>query len=390
MKFSDSVRKFSDKYTSIVRRIDAYIDIKHLVVTLHDQYKIPSFQRIINDSKVNEIMRVQEENVRKRGNFSIFQNLIFVELNATNDKTGYLIEGQHRFSAFQRLYYEGFRNQLIPITIIQCNSHQEMKEIFLEINQNTEMPEYILNDFEEKPLVDQIFNYFYNAYPRVWKSTKSPQRPFMKDSHFQDAIAYLIKQFQAYNLEVPNLIELIELEHEYIQSLELLPYLSSKSKNPEKIISKCRDMRCYLGLFPNYNAEWKYKWARDCFIRATNIQPPEEKITRKLKQYRRKKTIPSSLKTAIWKKYIGADKGVYPCWCCEDAEMDKREFHAGHVIPESKGGPSSIENLRPVCASCNLSMGDRHMMDFIRDYFPARYAVLTAETQDKETFIFEI
>jgi hypothetical protein len=389
MVFSDSVKKYSDKYTSIIRRIDAYIDIQHLVVTLFNEYKIPSFQRIINNAKVKEIMCVQEENVRKRGHFSIFQNLVFVELNAADDTCGYLIEGQHRFSALQKLYYKGYQNQLIPITIIQCNSHQEMKEIFFEINQNTEMPEYILNDFEEKPLVDQIFTHFQNAYPTVWKTTKTPRRPFMKDSYFQDAIAYLIKQFQAYNVQVPNLIELIEQEHKNIQSQNLLPYLTTKSKNPDKILSKCREMNCYLGLFSDYSSEYKYKWARDCFIRATNIQPPEEKTTRKLKQRRRKKTIPASLKTAIWKKYIGADKGVYPCWCCEEAEMDKREFHAGHVIPESKGGQSSIENLRPVCASCNLSMGNRHMMDFIRDYFPARYAILMAETED-DAFIFEI
>jgi hypothetical protein len=31
--------------------------------------------------------------------------------------------------------------------------------------------------------------------------------------------------------------------------------------------------------------------------------------------------------------------------------------HKGHVLPESKGGTLDVENLRPICSSCNSSMG---------------------------------
>ena len=36
------------------------------------------------------------------------------------------------------------------------------------------------------------------------------------------------------------------------------------------------------------------------------------------------------------------------------------DFHVGHDIPESKGGTLDINNLKPICARCNLSMSDTY------------------------------
>ena len=39
-------------------------------------------------------------------------------------------------------------------------------------------------------------------------------------------------------------------------------------------------------------------------------------------------------------------------------------FHCGHVVAEADGGPTTVENLRPVCATCNLSMRTQNMEKF--------------------------
>ena len=36
------------------------------------------------------------------------------------------------------------------------------------------------------------------------------------------------------------------------------------------------------------------------------------------------------------------------------------DFQCGHNIPESKGGTLDINNLKPICGSCNLSMGNKY------------------------------
>ena len=43
-------------------------------------------------------------------------------------------------------------------------------------------------------------------------------------------------------------------------------------------------------------------------------------------------------------------------------------FHCGHIIAESKGGELSVNNLKPICQSCNSSMGTQNMDEYIKKY----------------------
>lgn len=79
---------------------------------------------------------------------------------------------------------------------------------------------------------------------------------------------------------------------------------------------------------------------------------------------KKRKNIPSKVRQMTWRKYIGNTMDG-KCWCCDD-EISIEKWHAGHVIPASKGGPDSVANLRPLCQGCNLSMSNKHMADFIR------------------------
>ena len=74
----------------------------------------------------------------------------------------------------------------------------------------------------------------------------------------------------------------------------------------------------------------------------------------------RKETIPKALREQVWLE-INGEKYKYKCyipWCKNI--MTVFDFHVGHDIPESKGGTLTIDNLKPICARCNLSMGDRY------------------------------
>jgi len=84
---------------------------------------------------------------------------------------------------------------------------------------------------------------------------------------------------------------------------------------------------------------------------------------------RKKKTIPKHVKTIVWDTYIGADKAIAACCCCLFTEISIRNFHCGHVISEANGGDLTIQNLRPICAPCNLSMGKRSMNEFTKEFF---------------------
>jgi hypothetical protein len=83
----------------------------------------------------------------------------------------------------------------------------------------------------------------------------------------------------------------------------------------------------------------------------------------------RRKNIPKHVKTLVWGKIIGNDKPVAKCFSCRHETIDIRNFHCGHVIAESKGGTCTLDNLRPICAPCNGSMGTMSMNEFTSKYF---------------------
>ena len=83
----------------------------------------------------------------------------------------------------------------------------------------------------------------------------------------------------------------------------------------------------------------------------------------------KKKAIPKTVKKATWDRWIGKDVGVTKCLCCEHQEIRQFEFHCGHVVAESKGGKTTVDNMRPICAQCNLSMGSMDMNEFKKMYF---------------------
>jgi HNH endonuclease len=82
----------------------------------------------------------------------------------------------------------------------------------------------------------------------------------------------------------------------------------------------------------------------------------------------KKKAVPKSVRSISWRKYMGHVLDA-PCYCCKTTMISGDSFHAGHVIAEKNGGKATVENIRPICATCNLSMGTRNMHDFMKEHF---------------------
>jgi 5-methylcytosine-specific restriction endonuclease McrA len=94
-----------------------------------------------------------------------------------------------------------------------------------------------------------------------------------------------------------------------------------------------------------------------------------ETSEKKAKSPRKKadrKQLPSKIRHQVWRKY---NKGSMDgsCWCCADP-ISIENWHAGHVIPAVKGGRDIVDNLRPLCSQCNLSMGKKPMNEFMCQY----------------------
>ena len=73
--------------------------------------------------------------------------------------------------------------------------------------------------------------------------------------------------------------------------------------------------------------------------------------------------IPKAIREQTWLRYNGE---TYKAKCnvvwCQNITTPFT-FDVGHNIPQSKGGGTEIDNLRPICPSCNKSMGNKYTID---------------------------
>ena len=106
-----------------------------------------------------------------------------------------------------------------------------------------------------------------------------------------------------------------------------------------------------------------FKWCKIKYIK-----PPKKPIKESICNEQIVK-LPKAVREQVWLMYIGKkfENKCYVTWC--NNNINVFNFHVGHNIPKSKGGSMKIENLRPICSSCNLSMGNKYTIDeWIKTY----------------------
>jgi len=73
----------------------------------------------------------------------------------------------------------------------------------------------------------------------------------------------------------------------------------------------------------------------------------------------KKQRIPTNIRRMV----INRD-GYYCVYCDED--LTDSEIHLDHVIPESRGGTTTYDNLQVTCRKCNTSKGILTEEEFVR------------------------
>jgi 5-methylcytosine-specific restriction endonuclease McrA len=156
------------------------------------------------------------------------------------------------------------------------------------------------------------------------------------------------------------------------QSPSFIGHKPDKDKTDKQIIA---DLETKLKCAQKIIAD-KIKENKDLTTKLNSIEQntfnnikPIQLIIQINKQPIAKKKIPCRLRTVVWNKYIGENIGKSLCMCCKDNFISCFKFHCGHVIAESNGGETTLENLRPICDDCNQSMQSMNMKEFAYKYF---------------------
>lgn len=158
-------------------------------------------------------------------------------------------------------------------------------------------------------------------------------------------------------------------------------YLQSRKKSHEKLKDKERkyakenSVKYRLAL-----SKWRAKNPRGNREREYELnrykQNPTKKIasaSRYQKKYKEKKYAINHKRRAMLRGvevHHTETEWIYmkefyknKCLRCYKSEPDII-LTKDHVIPLSKGGNNSIENIQPLCSSCNSSKGNRHTKDY--------------------------
>jgi hypothetical protein len=316
--------------------------------------EIPDIQRIIDNAKVNEIVKYQTDFYMKHGEYLFFGVITFCKY----DKTMYLIDGQHRYFSMKSLFDKYSHNFDCNIEVIDVKSLSEVNEIYEIINKNTLLPNFKFTK-TEKNIVSETCQYFQIKYPNIWSSSQRSRRPHIYFNSFQESIGFIAQQMDIQSSQ--NLIQLVEEKNKSYENSNKEVF---KNVN-DNMLKKAHEHGFYLGLFTfDINEEYGFVWAKSIVEYHMNIK------IKKTHMNSRKRAISKSMKSKLWNEKIGTEVGEVYCIVCMNNKINMMNFECGHIVPESKGGETSVDNLLPICGLCNKSMATKHMRDYVLQEFP--------------------
>lgn len=282
---------------------------------------------------------------------------------AEYDNRLYLIDGQHRYTVCKKIIEEAeydmhaeYNYKEIDIKIIKCNNKEELIYSYETLNYNH-------SDINQK--TDDEINWkefqikLLNKYQKYFKSDKEKRcnRPYIRINDFirklQDNLKIIDdKSTCKYRINDENkLFQRLEgLNMYYYYKWLERPDISGLKTIRKMFFSKNIPM-FFFGIEDN--------WINDLIdYNNNNLQPNSPMDTIRI-------SISSNFRQEIFRKYIGCGNGN--CMCCNKEPITRNNFHVGHIIAVSNYGKTNVDNLRPICGHCNVTMGNKNMFDYMID-----------------------
>lgn len=352
---------------------------------LNSDIMIPRFQR----DKVNEhIDSIRRYLVDTRNTHGRYEMMGVITIGYFHNRF-YLIDGQHRYFAIKSLYgsyldtddsrrcdivLSDDEDWNIGITIVRCRQFKEMQEAFLSLNKAVPIANDLRfsDDVDEMERLNDIRSYLHENMCDFFsksKDTKRANRPnFISVDAFMEMFVKKHKS-SGILLDLPFFLEENRKWGEVLKSkatvcwyayraIELVnqKVTGKPTKNRElqsltteaiKYVKVKKDGRTteplYLGCY--YFEDDAYPMKPSSEIRC---------IVRNL-----------------WFRFVKEKAGQIPdvngnVWCviCTKHYVSPTNFHLGHIRSKDHGGLPHIDNLVPICQSCNLTMSEVHMRDY--------------------------
>jgi hypothetical protein len=331
-----------------------------------NNYKIPELQRLVDNDHIKAMVKDQIDEYTKYGKFSILQSFTVAFLKEKD--TGYILDGQHRVAAFSDLESRGYdlKNILVPIVKYNVDNIGEVNEYFFKINKHSPIRPIGNLVASEKILSQLILDNFKNYFKYKEEGSRC-NCPYISILEFTENINVrnITDKLQKCNKSVKDLWNSILEVNEFLESIstkQLDAVMNKKFIDCKKRSEKDGCVTCYLGVFRQF--QW-LDLAIYSLINAKKISTFGTKYYTDMMRTNRRSDIPYSVRIQVWKKLNKniCDNGF--CYTC-NKELLYSDMECGHIIAHALGGDTSLDNLMPVCKSCNRDMGTMNLEEYRR------------------------
>jgi hypothetical protein len=310
--------------------------------------KIPTIQREL-DVEWKDTLKSKILSEKLDKGYYDFGQFIFCYFNDNY----HLLNGQHRYQIASELSDKDIR---LKIEIRQVTSEIEMRQLWQSGNNSKSVS--IVKNIDDQLIINRLRKYMTSHFRNYLSNRQNPHLPNLN-------LDIMIK-----TIETKRVIQKLKITdpEEFINKIKQLNNFYNTNQyqldiwekwfNSRKInekVKKCRDKSpsnpLYLGLWKHY--EWL-----DRLVDAS-LNGKDYSIISHYPISIKPRKISRKLRLQVWRKRNNSIVGK--CYVCGDKNTTFENFQCGHIIAYYYGGESTLNNLEPICSSCNNDMGTENL-----------------------------
>lgn len=248
-----------------------------------------------------------------------------------------------------------------------------------------------LSKLKKNELIQLLMNSFVNIWTFLKTAKLQDLRDIYKTNKIKDKYSngtskkHIINNIMSYNSKCETLLFIKSINYNIFQNSQSekypdTPHCLVENPQPQRFPEKEAEnaklkeasrlqaeeqLKDTLKVGRQQKEKEKLKEPRELIEKPQRLQ---EDADAEVELKKKKAKIPKNVKINVWNTHIDPNIQRHKCLCCKKSIISITDFHVGHVISENAGGTLEINNLRPICASCNYSMGTTNMIDYIVKY----------------------
>ena len=302
----------------------------------------PNYQGSLNSDTVDSLIT----EFKKNPNFLRYKNKIVIGILNNNY---YILDGQHRLEMVKQL---GEIDEELQFCWYTFKDEINMKELFISINKDSYKNQWFINSDDFKQIKIAEFNKELKLYCKEYFAKKKTEKgkiytieeftEKLNDyNFFNDSIKTGLDYYKIIKDKNDLFYDLYNYKDAFIINTKM--FYKDEYKNIEHHI--------IMSLKNNNFFDWLFN---------TTIKPIH------ISTRHSKDKIPASLRKTVWEKHFGV-LNTHKCtisWCNNILDNTlKNGWQAGHIISEHNGGKTILENLKPICKTCNCVMSTKNWIE---------------------------